>query len=770
MLNKFTYLIAFFAFNASYGWAQLCNNSLVGHVVDQHSGDAIAYAAVAVEGTNKGTITEEDGSFVLMQLCNSDKVLHVSCVGYKRAIINLDSFNGGNLHIQLVKAVSTFDEIVVNANYLSEAQQATKKVNSEDISQGANQNLAGLLEAVSGISSLKSGGGVSKPVVHGLYGNRLPILNNGIAQSGQQWGNDHSPEIDPLVANTISVLNGVDALEYQGRSLGSMVLVEPARISALEQLNGQSNIFFESNGRGAGLNLQLQQSAPGLAWKVNGTLKKRGDQHAANYFLTNTGVEEANIAAQLEKKINEQWYIDAYLSSFNTQIGILRGSHIGNITDLEEALKRDVPFYTKENFSYAIDAPRQTVQHHLLKLHAKHLINSRRWVHLTYATQFNNRKEFDVRKGDRSDIPAMSLTQFSHYLKAGYTSLLRNNWRWKAGLQFTFIDNTNQPETGILPLIPDYNSYEIGLYSSFSKKMDYWDFDFGLRYDRQIQNVAAISTTVPREILRYNNLFSSYKLALQAKNYLSEGVYWLTGVNLGTRNPEVNELYSNGLHQGVGGIEEGDSTLKPETGIKVNALINGQWWHKVQLETDLYYQYIDNYIFLNPQDEIRLTIRGAFPVFKYEQTMAHIYGADLNLSYLFSSQLKVKGQYSYLRGHNISDNEPLIYMPSNQLRFSFTYELERMAGLENVTIEGNYQYVFRQNHLQADQDYVLPPDGYGLIGVRMSADKRFKHHRLQAYVKFDNLLNKAYRDYMNRMRYFADDLGRNAVIGLNIYF
>ena len=53
---------------------------------------------------------------------------------------------------------------------------------------------------------LRNGSGISKPVIHGLFGNRVTILNNGITQSGQQWGNDHAPEIDPFVADHLSCL------------------------------------------------------------------------------------------------------------------------------------------------------------------------------------------------------------------------------------------------------------------------------------------------------------------------------------------------------------------------------------------------------------------------------------------------------------------------------------------------------------------------------------------------------------------------------------
>ncbi len=59
-----------------------------------------------------------------------------------------------------------------------------------------------MIEGVTGVSTLKNGDAIAKPVVHGLYGNRITILNHGIAQAGQQWGNDHSPEIDPTVCES----------------------------------------------------------------------------------------------------------------------------------------------------------------------------------------------------------------------------------------------------------------------------------------------------------------------------------------------------------------------------------------------------------------------------------------------------------------------------------------------------------------------------------------------------------------------------------------
>ena len=104
-------------------------------------------------------------------------------------------------------------------------------------------------------------------------------------------------------------------------------------------------------------------------------------------------------------------------------------------------------------------------------------------------------------------------------------------------------------------------------------------------------------------------------------------------------------------------------------------------------------------------------------------------------------------------------------MPSNNLSASFSYKILEIGRFKNLEITVTDKYVFEQSHLLAFQDFVLPPDAYNLIGVKISTDITVGNSLGTIYISADNLLNVAYRDYLNRQRYFADDLGRNIVIG-----
>ncbi len=768
------YFFIFLLFLSILGFSQNCSLSLSGYVKDLNTHLPLEKVNVYLSKA-KGVYTDSKGFFELSGLCEGKyhiTLSHISCES-KQVFVQLSTDT--TLNLTMEHSISILEEVVVTGKLSPKTTQNIKIINSQNITDNINGNLSNILESIIGVSTLKSGSGISKPVVHGLYGNRLTILNNGISQSGQQWGNDHSPEIDPLVANKIKVIKGTSALEYLGSNLGSVILVEPKRIEIEPHLHGRINYFFETNGLGNGLNLQLQQYSPKIAWKINTTLKKSGDKKTATYYLNNTGNQEANFALQLEKSFSENLSTDLYFSTFNTELGVLRGSHIGSLTDLEDALKRETPFFTENNFSYNIDAPKQQVHHHLLKIHSKYFIDDTQWVDFTIASQLDNRKEFDVRRGGRSDIPALSLQQYSYFFEGKYQKIFKNKLKIKSGFQFNITDNTNNPETGILPLIPDYLSYETGVYLLTSKKINKSFFEIGLRYDNVKQNIVAITRTAPRKIVRYSNVFRNFSASGGWIYSVSNNLSLSYNIGFATRNPAINELYSNGLHQGVSGIEEGNITLQAEKSLKTTLGFNANINNIFSFESLIYYQRISDYIYLNPQDEIRLTIRGAFPVFKYEQTNAEIYGIDISGRYQISKSLQTKLDYSFIKANNLSKNLPLINFPSNNFRGSIVYECSepitvRKVQLENLTIELNSQYVFKQKNILEEQDFVLPPDGYNLFGMKIATNIQLKKTRLRLTAKIDNILNITYRDYLNRQRYFANDLGINATLGISLKF
>lgn len=756
--------------------AQDCNISVEGNVYDEGSGAPLSFVNIFLQETLSGTTTDDQGKFKLDSICAGEyhfMISHIGCEGKK---LHFDIDRDTSINIILSHTASTLGTVVIEGekdNYNNLPNQA---INRQRIEDNTNRNISGILENESGVHLLKNGNNISKPVVQGLYGNRLVILNNGIIQSGQQWGNDHSPEIDPFSSDKITILKGASAIEYGGGNLGSVILTEPKRIAKEPHLHGQVNYIFESNGLGHTLNTRLEKYSKALAWRINGTLKKYGDNKSADYFLNNTGVEEANISLQAETSLDDRMFFEFYASSFNTIIGVLRGSHIGNLTDLTQALERDVPFFTEPDFSYQIDAPKQKVSHHFLKSKAKYFISEDQILEFVLAGQINARDEFDIRRSGRTDIPALSLSQYTFNSKLKYQNNFAQDWQFKAGNENIVIDNTNNPETGILPLIPDYRSFESGFYSTLTKNNDRSYYSFGFRYDFERQDVLTIGQSLPREIIRFDNRFHNVSGLFVAKAKLSKTQSITLNLGYSTRNPAINELYSAGLHQGVSGIEEGDINLKMENAFKTT--LEYKWFPNSDftLNALVYNQRFKNYIFLNPQDEIRLTIRGAFPVFTYEQTNANIYGLDISSQFTIGHSLFGLLKYSYLNGQDLTQEAPLVFMPPNSFFGSLTYrthktiKFDKSIKMEDTEIEISNRYVFSQNNILEDQDFQAPPPAYNLIGLKLSTILNFPQYKLRCFAKADNLLNAKYRDYLNRQRYFSDDRGLSMTFGINLKF
>ena len=750
-------------------YTQACQLVVRGTIFDEFSAQPLDFAEVYLEEGETGTVSDEAGNFVLDNLCPGDYHLRISHVACHPERVFLQLRADTVLVIRLQHHAESIEGVVVTSQRQQRAGQSQQTLTRQELEQSAGKSLGELVSGIAGVSSIKSGSGIVKPVIQGLTGNRVAILNNGLVQAGQQWGVDHAPEIDPFTADRVTVLKGVESIAYGGNTLGGAILVEPGNIKNDPHLHGAAQYVLASNGRQQTVSARVEKTGAWAAWRLVGTFKEGGDHRSPDYWLRNTGVRERNVAAQVQKNFNDHWFNTVYYSFFHTELGILRGAHIGNITDLQEAIGRPEPFFTQSDFSNKLEEPRQAVTHHLFKYNSKYFFNSSQSLQFTYGGQLDRRKEYDVRRGERSNQAALDLQLLAHFVDIQYLDE-SGKTRKKMGVQFRYNDNNNQPGTGVLPLIPDYNLYQPGAYAIWDGGSEKTSWQLGGRYDFTALRVAAISRDLPRRVERFSHNFHQFSLGGGVQNRV--GKSWVSKFNVGLtrRTPEVNELYSAGLHQGVSGIEEGRSDLQPELSLK------GIWTNVVNLgdrfllESSLYYQWIDNFIYLQPEQEFRLTIRGAFPVFTYQQTLARIAGLDLTAKYFLGERLEWLGRYALVRGQDRSNDQPLVYMPADNLTMSLTYRAPDWGVLQspNLSVSGNY--VFEQTRLLPEQDLLAPPPAYFLLNMSLGTELNWKQQTLHLSVQAENLLNIRYRDYLNRLRYYADEDGRNVRLNLRYEF
>ena len=748
-----------------------CRYALFGSVLDEHDGQPLPFSNIVVEETQGGAIASEDGSFRLEGFCRGTYTLvfsHIGC-GSRRVSVQIPVDSALTLylehHAEMLEGIT-----VIAAPKLSPHVSSSSSLEGVALERLAGQSLAASLSSMAGVETLQTGPTIAKPVIHGLHSSRVLIFNNGLEQEGQEWGTDHAPEIDPFTADRLTVIKGTGAVRYGLGALGGVVLVEPAPLPRESGLGGRLQLVGMTNGGLGAISGRLQGGSKkwaGFGWRVQGTYRIAGDAHAPEYQLTNTGLRENNLSLGLGWQ-REAFSLETYYSRFYTELGILRSAHIGNLTDLQAALASGEPQIV-EDFSYSIQNPRQQVVHDLFKLRGNWQLGNAGALEAQYGLQRNHRQEFDIRRGDRSDIPALDLELTTHNQEIVFTH--RPWWdRWKGsiGLTGSYNRNRNVPGTGTKPLIPWYNNLEAGLFWVEKWLQEKYELEFGLRYDHRYLKAKTFDDQQELVITRLN--YQGFTASLGGRYHLTER--WTLRLNLGTaiRPPNVSELFSDGLHHAIASIEEGNVDLSPERSAKAVLNLTHENDDRFRLELDGYYQLIDRYIFLQPEPELRLTIRGAFPVFTYRQTDATLAGFDAYVQFRLLSHLFLEGKGSLVRGFDRGADDDLIFLPPPRGELHLKYVLAAAGRVKDLQFDLGVRRSWEQKHFPEGVDFVPPPSAYTLLTAGFSMNYLLGAHPLGIHLRIDNLLDTPYREYLNRLRYYADEAGRNVELRLSYEF
>jgi iron complex outermembrane receptor protein len=632
-------------------------------------------------------------------------------------------------------------------------------------------------------------------------------LNYGIRQEGQQWGAEHAPEIDPFVASNIVVIKDASSIKYGTDALGGVIVVNPPALPERAGLGGTFNTVFQSNGRSGTFSGMLEggiKNRAGWGWRVQGTGKKTGDFQTPEYSLTNTGIEELNFSASTGYHKEHKGF-DIFFSHFQTTIGILKGTSIGNLDDLVNAMERKIPEYTTD-FSYRIDEPRQEVSHNLLKLNGHIRTDLGEW-RLQYGFQNNNRKEFDIRIGQLSEIPAIDLQLNTHTLDGEWETLHSEKRTISLGFNSMLQGNSNIHGTQRIPFIPDFNSLSAGLFGITKLYLDDLTIDLGIRYDYRHYDVKGydFKNTFYSTSFDFNNVSGTIGSTMQL------GRDQTLNLNLSSswRPPHVAELFSIGTHQSAAAIEYGlmlnDTTnevmdienvnFKTEQAFKLVATYQRSW-KNFTAEISPYVNYIFNYIYLRPTGITR-NVRGVYPYFRYTQTDALFLGTDVSATLLLGKHLKVIPKASLLRASNErpagDQDDFLVFIPSNRYEVAIRYERPSVHTLRNFYVESKTSYVARQtrsprvvtvreikeaeeqhedpfNGSTSNFDFMPAPRGYFLWSAAAGISLKTRKAQYDFRIASENILNQQYREYTNRFRYYSDEIGRNLILSVKCIF
>lgn len=757
-----------------------CNITLKGMVYDAVEERAIPFANVYIHELSSGDVTDLNGNFSVKNICPGKydiTVSHLGCEPIKRTLtLRQDTsveftLNHSSVDLETV-SIEGHKHDALSGEEAVELGKKEALINS-------GTTLAKKMESLPGVSSIQTGSNIAKPVVRGMHSNRVLILNNGIRQEGQNWGAEHAPEIDPNLAQNVTLVTGANSIKYGSDAIAGVILIEPNKLPNSKRVNGELNLGGNSNGGGGSVSGTVEgytNFLGGIGFRAQGSLRKSGTLKSPDYYLSNTGVSEHNFSLAGQKV----WGItntEVFYSQFNTEVGILAYSHIGNLTDLLWAIEQtDIP--DTATFTYDIRRPKQQVFHELFKLKESVYLNDQNSIYATYSRQYNERSEFDREKplGQRTQTdenPEFQYRLTTHMGDVEWENRSLKHWVFKSGINGMYQANTYNGKM----FIPNYESRALAGYFIVYRETEKLNYSGGVRYDKRWMNVYRNQSGVVRQS---DFEFASPTFSLNAeKKWKNISLQATTGRTF--RAPAPNELFSDGLYHGSSALETGDSTLLPETAwnnqLSVNYFGNkdGRSW---QARAALFYNQLNNFITLVPTGEINLTIRGAFPSYMYVAQDAVFKGVELSGRYAWP-KIQLDANWNVVRALNTQTQSFLPFIPSDNGSLALSYNLIQKTAMEiavftkanHVTkqIRGNNFIIANSNNEPQElSDFSPAPNAYTLFNIGVTGKYYFHHSAIEWAVVVENIANTQYRNYMNRQRYFADEPGRNIKINLKI--
>jgi iron complex outermembrane receptor protein len=782
--------------------SQNCNNSLSGLVTDIHDGQLLTGVTLIVAETGQAVQTNLDGTYSFTNLCNATYYIQVSHPYCLTKGFTVKVSGDTKKSFKLEHHLEELNQITIEGKAYADKSKTLLEhtINKDELERFSSGSVGDALKSLSGVSALNSGSTVVKPLIHGLHSSRVAIINNGVRMEDQEWGAEHAPNIDINSVSNLSVIKGAGALQYSGDAVGGVIIAETSKVPVKDSLYGKSLMTTTTNGRGFSLSSKLTKSYKnGWYTTLQGTLKRFGDFEAPGYVLSNTGMDERN--GSIKVGFNRFDYgFEGYYSRFKTEIGILSASHLGGAKDQVRAISSDKPLIIKD-FTYTIKEPKQDVTHHLATIKGFKRFENFGKLNFQYDFQRNNRLEFDIRRGDDKDKPASDLELVTHTILVDIESRLSDQILLKSGLMTKYQHNFANPSTGVRRLIPDYEMYDSGLYFIIDYQLnDHLLLEAGGRYDYSHMDVFKFYKTSFWDSRNYNQRFSEIVVedlgtqiltnpqpkfnngsgTLGATYTFGEDYKVFFNYSVASRAPNPSELFSEGLHHSASRIEQGDLSFKSEIAHKVALTLQSDS-DQFSFNINPYINTISDFI-VNEPTEIRQTLRGNFQVWEYRQTNAQLLGVDVDASYTFAENYRINSQFSLVKGYDRTLNTPLIGMPPVNISNEIVYQ---NSSFNSIRLALQSSYNFKQNNYPntnfevyipetetlQEVDVSSTPEAYHLLDFSSSIDINLNQaSKLTVGLRITNVLDTSYRNYLNRLRYYADDLGRNFLLNLKINY
>lgn len=771
-----------------------CDGGVDVHTIDAETHEALPGALVKRGAEIVGT-TDETGHYLVTEVCAGVLALEIELMGYQVARQAVAVALGKTITLEIELAELEEEVIVIEDRAVTTELRSTAVLSGAALERKRGRALAETLSEVPGVTQLRSGSGMAKPVVRGQYGRRLLILVDGVRHRSQEWGLDHAPEVDPFVAERLTVVRGASGVRYGSDAIGGAVLVDPPELlNAPGARQAEFHAIGTYNGTGGTLAGRVQAapaSVRGLAWQLQGSFKRLAAPSTPDYALDNTGALEGSLGGTLGYRKDRSELKLSYLR-YQAELGVCSCLRLESSQDFYDQLARERPVGSESyRADFEIERPSQTVVHDLALARGKWEVGSHGTAISTLSFQHDHRQEYEVVR-DSVTGPQFNFRLFTAELEGAFTHYpihLNNRLHLRGSAGVVAMGQLHNYSG--LPLVPDHRSLGGGVYALERLVGHDFELEAGLRYDV----LARAASIERRDFLRLvrsgqlsetacgegqddpvecSSVFHTVSASLGALRQLSAA--WALSGELSTasRPPNPDEQYLNGSAPTFPVVGLGTPNLGAETTYSASVTSTYKGAH-VAVEASAYANLIDDYIYFAPaigEDGLPIfdvLIRGTYPRFITKAVDAVFYGFDGGITMQPARWLELGGQLSLVRARNRTDDGPLVFVPPDQLRGSLTYRPPLCGPVADSFVSLSGSYVTRQQDYDLAADFAPPPKAYFLLGAEAGFETTLGGYRLKAALQGTNLFGTRYREYTSLMRYFADQPGTQVLLRLSLH-
>jgi outer membrane receptor protein involved in Fe transport len=599
-------------------------------------------------------------------------------------------------------------------------------------------SLAHAIEDLPGMSNLSTGGQVGKPVIRGLEGPRVLVLEDGYRLEDYSWSDEDGPSLDAWLTDRVEVVRGPASVLYGSDALAGVVNAVPADLPSAASggvTHVAAGIYGASNNAEFGSALKLEHAAGGFGGRLF-LVGRHGDNlHTPDGEIPHTGFGAFNGETELGLRGKTSW-------------ATLRGAHYGGEFKLLEA--NAAPGESEGG------GPERKTRDNRVQFDGNLMLAG---IRFESKAQWQQHSLIEVadEAGD-SAAPGKESEQFNLLLDTYELDLLAHHGtgEWHGTLGVTGLAQTNDTR-GPIPLVPDSRMLSGSGYAFEEVEHGRWSVLGGLRVDQR-----HLETDDNLELALPDQARDDMQASLSGGAVYQLSSKWLVSAHAGRgwRAPSLFELYSNGPHLGEARYELGDPTLVPEGGFELDGGIKLRS-ARARGEVSGFRNAISNYIFVAPDGTTRVVGPDTLAVYAYQQASARLVGGELRGEFEATPAITVRGRADYVSGQNLDLDQPLPLIPPFRTALEGEIHSSRLSWAERANAGIETEYVANQNRLGV---FDVATGSYALVHMDAGMTKRLGNRSYRFDLRVRNVTDKAYRDYMSRYKRFALDEGRNVML------